>query len=290
MMGLGQQGLHLVPADMKGQINPKMLDEMITRLKDEGRSPFYVNCMAGTTVLGGYDRYNEIADVCEKHGVWMHIDSCWGGAVALSNKHKYLLDGSGRADSITWNPHKMLSVPLHCTLLMIKEKGHLSDMFSKQAKYIFHGESLDLGTKTPQCGRKPDAFKLWLSWKRHGRVGFEKRVNHAFTLVNYFVGRIKENKNFMLLAEPDCLKVCFWYVPPSLREQDKDSIPREQLAEIIKTIHGRLKQDGKVLIDFAPLEDLGLPVFFRVIVTSPKLGSDDIDFIMSEIERHGADL
>merc|ERR1712154_85838 len=158
-------------------------------------------------------------------------DACWWGAVALSDTYKHLLAGAERADSISWNPHKMICVPLQCSVLMVKKKDHLQKMFNKQAKYLFHGESLDMGTRTPQCGRKPDAFKLWLSWKRHGRKGFEKRINHAYKLTEYFAGELKGNPNFLLVAEPSCLNVCFWFIPPSLRGKDVNEIPKEKLAE-----------------------------------------------------------
>ena len=50
------------------------LEEMIVKHKKEGRRPFFVNCTSGTTVMGAFDPINAIADVCERHKIWMHID------------------------------------------------------------------------------------------------------------------------------------------------------------------------------------------------------------------------
>jgi len=273
----------------------KALDNELTRLLESGRRPFYVNALAGTTVLGGFDRFKEVAEVCKKHNVWMHVDASWGGGVVVSEKHRHLLDGVEHADSITWNPHKMLSVPLQCSMLLVKKKGQLSRMFTKQAEYLFHGESVDIGTKSPQCGRKPDVFKLWLSWKRHGRKGFEKRVDHAFSLVEYFKNRIESHPNMDLVAPPTSLNVCFRYNPVgpagAERAANNDSNCKkldEHLMDVTAKIHQRLRKDGQILIDYAPLAGFPkLQKFFRVIVSSPKLSTADIDFIISEIDRHG---
>jgi len=295
MMGMGDRSVVQVKCNMQGQMDPDDLEAKVVQLKKEGRNPFLVNPIAGTTVLGGYDLFNEIADVCEKHGLWMHIDACWGGGVVVSDSWKHLMKGCERADSISWNPHKMLSVPLQCSVLLVKEHGHLVNMFTKQAEYLFHGNSMDMSTKTPQCGRKPDAFKLWLCWKRHGRLGYQNRVNKAFDLVNYFKHQLNSNPNFHMVTEPPSLNVCFWYVPASLQgtEDDPrlpDAIPSKRLAEVTAAIHTRLRKDGQILIDFAPLPDQDIPHFFRVIISSPNLTYTDIDYIMSEIERNGADL
>jgi len=298
MMGIGLNNVVYVPADLKGQMDIEALDAELTRLINSGRRPFYVNALAGTTVLGGFDRFKDIAAVCKKHKVWLHIDASWGGGVVVSEKHRHLLEGANQADSITWNPHKMLSVPLQCSMLLVKQKGQLSRMFTKQAEYLFHGESVDIGTKSPQCGRKPDVFKLWLSWKRHGRKGFEKRVDHAFSLVEYFTKSIKEHPNFDLVAEPTSLNVCFRYSPAGAKrcpaganECLASSKFDEQLKDVTALIHQRLRKDGQILIDYAPLAGYPkLKKFFRVIVSSPKLSTADIDFIISEIDRHGKNI
>lgn len=91
------------------------------RAKREGYTPFYVNAGAGTTVLGSYDPFVQIGQLCRKHGLWFHVDGSWGGSVAFSEKLKYKLIGAEMADSLTVNPHKMLGVPVTCSFLLTRD-------------------------------------------------------------------------------------------------------------------------------------------------------------------------
>lgn len=84
--------------------------------------PFLVSATSGTTVLGAFDPLDAIADVCQRHGLWLHVDvsetwvtggregypeakthavppapqAAWGGSVLLSRTHRHLLDGIQR--------------------------------------------------------------------------------------------------------------------------------------------------------------------------------------------------
>eukprot|EP00063_Salmo_salar_P070929 XP_014045764.1 PREDICTED: acidic amino acid decarboxylase GADL1-like [Salmo salar] len=101
---------------------PAEFEKQVQRAKDEGALPFMVNATAGTTVLGAFDPLEEIADICERHNLWMHVDACWGGGALMSKKHRYLLQGIHRANSVAWNPHKMLMAGLQCCAFMVRDK------------------------------------------------------------------------------------------------------------------------------------------------------------------------
>ena len=81
-----------------------------------------VNCTAGSTVIGAYDPVEAIADITERHGLWLHVDGAWGGAVLLSDNLKYKVKGIHRADSMTWNPHKLMMAPQQCACFFTKHK------------------------------------------------------------------------------------------------------------------------------------------------------------------------
>jgi len=92
---------------------PEELEKMVKEEIEKGNKPFYVNSTAGTTVFGAYDDHHAIADICQKYGMWHHIDSCYGGYLIFADKYKdkRLFDGAERADSLSINAHKGLNIP-----------------------------------------------------------------------------------------------------------------------------------------------------------------------------------
>ena len=122
MFGFGSNAVRSVPVDERGCMITSELERMVKKAKDGGEVPFYVNSTAGTTVLGSFDPIDEIADVCEREKLWLHIDGSWGGPFVFSEKlKKARLHGCERADSIAITPHKMLGVPLTCSFLLGKD-------------------------------------------------------------------------------------------------------------------------------------------------------------------------
>lgn len=73
-LGIGTDNLVIVKTDPYGRMIPEELNKSIENVIKEGRQPFFVNSTAGTTVLGAFDDFEKIANVCNKHNVWMHVD------------------------------------------------------------------------------------------------------------------------------------------------------------------------------------------------------------------------
>jgi glutamate decarboxylase len=122
MLGFGNKNACSVPVDETGRMIPSELQRLITETRSQGGTPFYVNATAGTTVLGSFDPFKEIADICKREGLWMHVDGSWGGSVVFSERLRQgRLNGVERADSIAINPHKMLGVPMTCSFLLGKD-------------------------------------------------------------------------------------------------------------------------------------------------------------------------
>ena len=283
MLGMGRKSVIPVDIDDQGRLKPDQLEAAIVRAQKDGKTPYYVNATAGTTVLGSYDNFVEISAICKKYNLWMHIDGSWGGGVAFSNKYKHLLKGSELADSITINPHKMLGTPLQCSFLLVPDVRVFQRANSLKAGYLFHGEDqFDLGDSTMGCGRRPDAVKMFLGWNWYGRIGYEDRVNHAYDLAGYFASKLAENPKFTLVSSnpPPCLQVCFYYHP--------DETVSKQDAEIntknTRRIANALDKQGGFLVDYAPGP---YGEFFRAVVNSPIQNESTIDELISSLQSLG---
>ncbi|XP_059675055.1 acidic amino acid decarboxylase GADL1 [Gavia stellata] len=293
-LGIGTENVYFIKTDERGKMIPEELEKQVQRARKEGSAPFLVCATAGTTVLGAFDPLDKIADICEKHGLWLHVDASWGGSALVSRKHCRLLHGIHRADSVAWNPHKMLLAGIQCCALLVKDNsGLLKKCYSAKASYLFQQDkfydvSYDTGDKSIQCSRRPDAFKFWLMWKALGTTGLEERVNRALALARYLVEEIKKREGFQLLLEPEYANVCFWYIPPSLRKMEDGPEFWQKLHQVAPVIKERMMKKGSMMLGYQPHQ--GKVNFFRQVVISPQVSREDMDFLLDEIELLAKDL
>ncbi|KAJ7399244.1 Acidic amino acid decarboxylase GADL1 [Pitangus sulphuratus] len=293
-LGIGTENVYFIRTDERGKMIPEELEKQVQRARKEGSAPFLVCATAGTTVLGAFDPLDKIADICEKHGLWLHVDASWGGSALISRKHCRLLHGIHRADSVAWNPHKMLLAGIQCCALLVKDNsGLLKKCYSAEAAYLFQQDkfydvSYDTGDKSIQCSRRPDAFKFWLMWKALGTTGLEERVNRALALARYLVEEIKKREGFQLLLEPEYANICFWYIPPSLRQMEDGPEFWQKLHQVAPIIKERMMKKGSMMLGYQPHR--GKVNFFRQVVISPQVSREDMDFLLDEIELLAKDL
>lgn len=199
------------------------------------------------------------------------------------------------ADSVTWNPHKMLAAPQQCSTFLTQHSGMLQACHSANATYLFQKDKFydtqyDTGDKHIQCGRRADVLKFWFMWRAKGSAGFEAHVNKLFENAEYFTEQIRNRSDFeMVIDRPECTNICFRYVPPSLQQLSRDS-EEYKLAvhKVAPKIKERMMKEGNMMITYQPLREKSN--FFRLVMQSSALNEDDMLHLIDEIERLGHDL
>ncbi len=211
ILGIGRRNVRAVPVSSRGRLRPELLDSYLAEDRSRGVLPVMVTATAGTTVAGAFDPIADIADVCADHGVWLHVDGALGASALLSRQHRSLLNGCERADSITWDAHKMLGVPLSCSVLLLRRPQLATRHLNEAADYLFQMDEdlLNPGTRSLQCGRRNDALKLWAAWRWLGDEGWERHVDRVFGLAAAAAERIEADPALELLMPPESVCVCF---------------------------------------------------------------------------------
>ncbi|KAL8594515.1 hypothetical protein ACOMHN_028869 [Nucella lapillus] len=295
-LGIGTDNVVCVPTDDGGRLRTDALQSQMAQDKAQGYTPLIVMATSGTTVLGSYDRLNDVADVCKKYGVWMHVDCAWGGGVLLTGKYKHLMAGVERADSVAWNLHKMCHVTIQASALLVKEKGLLQKANGLNAEYLFQPEkpydtSYDIGDRSVQCGRKVDVLKVWMTWKGLGEKGLSDYVERSFENAQYLTEKLRFTEGFRLvLPEFECTNICFWYIPPCLRGQEESADWWKKLGKVAPIIKKRMMVEGTMMIGYSPLTCKRWVNFFRVIIANSMCDHSDMDFILVEIDRLGKSI
>lgn len=213
LMGVGRAQVRYIESDSKGLMKLDALEAQIIEDKSKGLHPFLVNATAGTTVLGAFDAVDGIADICEKHQLWLHVDGAYCGAVIFSDEYKFLVKGLERSNSFSVNAHKMLGTPLTCSIVVVRERKHLVESFSSDASYLYQtdNDEFNLGKTSLQCGRRNDALKLWTLWKSIGTKGLASMVDHQFHLADVARDYIRNHPDYTFYSFDDSISVCFNY-------------------------------------------------------------------------------
>ncbi|VDK70644.1 unnamed protein product [Litomosoides sigmodontis] len=293
VMGIGTDNCFNIPTDPAGRMIPEALEQRIIQCKKYGMEPFFVCATAGTTVYGAWDPIPQIADICDRHKLWLHVDAAWGGGLLLSQEHRHKLCGIERANSVTWNPHKLMGALLQCSACFIKQEGLLFQTNQMSADYLFQQDkpydvSFDTGDKAMQCGRHNDIFKLWLMWRSKGMTGYRRQINRLMDLAAYFTARIREIEGYELVVDPpEFLNICFWYIPPSLRNMERAE-RNARLEKIAPKIKAKMMERGTTMVGYQP--DKQRPNFFRMIVSNQAITKEDLDFLIKEIIDIGSEL
>ncbi len=272
MLGIGRGNVRDVPTDAAGRMRVDAVRAMVVEDLASGALPVMINATAGTTVLGSHDDIRSIADVAGEHGIWLHVDGALGASVLLCERHRHLMDGVERADSLTWNAHKMMGVPLPCSALLVRRRGALAENFSEEAGYLFqtHDDELDPGVRSIQCGRRNDALKLWAAWLHLGDAGFDRRIARFFELARYAAGIVTADPELELVTAPESVNVCF-----TVRDGSSSAICE------------RLDREARLKIGHG--EAAGRQAI-RLVCIDPDLDERRIDDILAEIKTAAVEL
>ena len=180
--GLGNRAVRTVPVDDELRMRPDALARMIAKDRADGLAPFMVVATAGTTNAAAVDPIPAIAEVAEREGVWLHVDAAWGGAAALIPELAHLLAGTERADSLTFDAHKWLSVPMGAGLFLTRDTRALEAAFHVETAYVPRGEESlerpDWYARSLQWSRRFIGLKVFLSLAVAGWDGYAAALRH----------------------------------------------------------------------------------------------------------------
>jgi glutamate/tyrosine decarboxylase-like PLP-dependent enzyme len=280
VLGIGMEGVIKVATDHHGVMCMDALQEAIISSE---RTPFCVVATAGTTVRGAFDPISKIADLCDEHGLWLHVDAALGAPCLFSPELDHLMAGVERADSLTWDPHKLMGVPLTCSTLLTPHKGALAATCSyvQSAHYLFHvpGEEYDLGRTSLQCGRRVDSLKLWIEWKAVGTDGWRERVERYVALAAQLEWMIESDENLELCSARAFTNVCFRWLEPGLEG--------DALNEFNEAIRGEMIKRGNVMVSLALVDGKAI---LRPVICNPSVDENSLVALLDEVRIVALDI
>ncbi|HET7457408.1 MAG TPA: pyridoxal-dependent decarboxylase [Gemmatimonadaceae bacterium] len=230
-MGLGLRSLHLVPS-RDYAMDVAALERTLDALAAAGTPVMAVVATAGSTATGSFDDLDAIGQLCERRGLWLHVDGAHGASALLSDAHRHRLRGIERARSLAWDPHKMMLLPLAAGMVLVRDERDLAGAFAQQAPYLFHGAGgeqkvWDQGVRSFLCSRRADVLKLWVALQRYGRAGIGALYDRLCDTTRVLYEEIGRRRDFVALHEPQSNILCFrWVGDSSLADTELDALNR----------------------------------------------------------------
>ncbi|MCS1352738.1 aspartate aminotransferase family protein [Mechercharimyces sp. CAU 1602] len=280
LLGLGEQAVVTVATDHEQRLSMIDFERQLEKLKNEGKSPFAVVATAGTTDFGSIDPLSSLSKYCRREGMWLHVDAAYGGALILSDRHRFKLAGVEQADSVTVDFHKLFYQPISCGAFLLKE-GVEFRWLSRHADYLNPIEQEEQGVpnlvgKSIQTTRRFDALKLWVSMQTLGKAGFASLLERTILLAEQTMEMIASDDCLQSVGKkPEINAVVFRYVP------DKDYMRIDELNLMIKQT---LLARGEVVL--AQTRVAG-QVYLKLTLLNPRMTTEDAADILERVKRVG---
>jgi aromatic-L-amino-acid/L-tryptophan decarboxylase len=260
VLGVGQAGLRKIDVDSAFHMDVARLEHAIQEDIAAGWRPFAVVATVGTTSTTSVDPVPEIADVCERYGLWLHVDGAYGGSAAVDPAMRWVLAGCERADSLIVNPHKWLFTPIDCSVFYTRKPDVVKAAFSLIPEYLRNAESvgdevpnlMDYGTS---LGRRFRSLKLWMVMRYFGQEGLAARIHEHNRLGQLVAQWVDESQDFERMAPTPFSTVCFRAHPKGMDDETWLEALNERIMNRINTA-GRFflshtKLNGKYTIRIA---------------------------------------
>jgi aromatic-L-amino-acid/L-tryptophan decarboxylase len=209
-LGFGRNHLRHIGTDPEFRMLPELLYEAILRDREAGLRPCCVVATVGTTATASVDPVSVIADIADRENLWLHVDAAYAGSAAIAPEFRWVLDGCDRADSLVFNPHKWLMVPVDCSVFYCRNSGALRQAFSLVPEILRTEDGgmnlMDFGIP---LGRRFRALKLWFVLRYYGHEGLAAIIREHVEMTRELLDRIAADPRFEICAPSRLSVICF---------------------------------------------------------------------------------
>jgi len=291
VLGLGRESLIAIPTDDDNRIQIDALRDKCLELQKQKIKVMAICGIAGTTETGNVDNLDAMADIAREFRAHFHVDAAWGGPTLFSRTHQHLLRGIEQADSVTFDAHKQLYVPMGVGLVVFKTPG-LASAVEHHAQYIIRKGSKDLGSTTLEGSRPGMSMLIHSGLKIIGREGYEILIDEGINKARNFADMITEDPDFELITKPELNILTYRYCPAVV--QQALAVANKRQAERINTSLNRItkylqktqRERGKAFVSRTRLEPARYAHFpcivFRVVLANPLTTPDILMDILDE--------
>lgn len=280
--GIARDHVRPVPSDDSYRMRVDALRDRVSADRKAGLRPFLVCATAGATNTGAVDPLNELADFTSEQKLWLHTDSAYAGFSVVTEQGRRLLDGLGRADTLTLDPHKWLYVPFECGCLLARDPGALESAFSVHPEYLQDvrvGESeVNFSDYGEQLTRYSRALKVWFSVQYFGTAAIRAEQERAMALADLAERIVREAPEMEVLTPAQFGIICFRIRPRGVKD--------EALNALNERVNERVNRTGFVLMSSTRLRGA---LSLRLCIPGYRTREEDVREVLDLVRRTAAE-
>lgn len=283
VLGIGESAFRAIPSDGDFRINVHALREAINSDKAKGVRPFCVIGTAGTVNTGATDDLAALADLCEKEGIWFHVDGAFGAMARLSPTLKPMFTGIERADSLAFDLHKWGYLPYGIAAVLIRDAhAHLSP-FTTTPSYLQTMARGPMTTGVTYGDRGLDlsrgflALKAWFTLTSHGFDAVTRNIEGNVAQAQYLGRKVESDDEFELLSPVALNLVNFRFVP---RATNGEARTEQELDSLNVEILQRLQERGIAVPSSTRVHG---KFAIRLAITNHRTRFSDLDLLMNSV-------
>ncbi len=214
ILGLGARAIYPLAGDEMGVIDASRLRETLDRVRSDNKRCMALIANAPSTATGLHDPLRPVGEFCREHAIWFHVDACHGATAMLSRRSRHFLDGAELADSLVWDAHKMMQVPVLCAAILLRDARDFDRAFQQKASYLAITEDNERYNSMPraiECTKAPLGLKIFLNLAWRGERALGNYVDDRYAITRDFYHAIRRRPGFECPYEPQSNILCFRY-------------------------------------------------------------------------------
>ncbi len=223
VLGFPADTVRIVLTDESFRMSTAALRSMVREDIVAGRTPLCVVANAGTTNLGVIDPLPELAEICQQHDMWFHVDAAYGGFAALTPSGSQLLTGMQQADSLTLDPHKWLYCPMGVGCVLVRDHEALKSAFACTGDYLkdLPTDEINFFEYGPELSRPARVLPVWMVIRSAGRAQLAHQISEDMRLAKFAADLLTEDERLEVIS-PTLSVVGFRHRPhPGESEEDR---------------------------------------------------------------------
>ena len=229
LLGIGRENVRHVPVDDHFRIRVDDLVAKITADLEVGHLPFCVVANAGTVNTGAVDSLAEIREIADRFKLWMHVDGSYGAFAVLAESARKLFAGIERADSVAFDPHKWLYLPVDVGCVIYRDPEIARAAFAHEAEYTRiiaeeADEAFAFWDYGPELSRRFRALKVWMLLKGVGLDYLGEAIESNLACARHLESMVRASNDFEMVAPIELSIFCFRHVSAQLRNGSPQAI------------------------------------------------------------------